>query len=66
MFERKWFARRRCLDVGCNEGLVTLALAQKYHPRSMMGVDIDAALVAKACRWGAGGWVIGGWVTHTY
>lgn len=50
VFERRWFARRRCLDVGCNEGLITLALVARYHPRSMLGVDIDSALVAKACR----------------
>ena len=55
VFERTWFARRRCLDVGCNEGLITLALAQRYHPRSMLGVDIDGALIARACRWGGVG-----------
>ncbi|KAL4431013.1 hypothetical protein ABPG75_006269 [Micractinium tetrahymenae] len=49
-FERKWFARRRCLDVGCNEGVVTLALVQRFCPRSMLGVDIDGVLVAKANR----------------
>ena len=29
LFERRWFANRRCLDVGCNEGVVTLALATR-------------------------------------
>lgn len=48
-FERSWFANRRCLDVGCNEGLVTLALATRFGCRSMMGVDIDEHLVRKAC-----------------
>lgn len=51
MFERRWFARRRCLDVGCNEGLLTLALATRFGPRSMLGVDIDSGLIGKACRW---------------
>lgn len=50
VFERRWFARRRCLDVGCNEGLLTLALATRFSPRSMLGVDIDSGLVGKACR----------------
>ncbi|KAI7835533.1 hypothetical protein COHA_010579, partial [Chlorella ohadii] len=50
VFERRWFARRRCLDVGCNEGLLTLALAARFGPRSMLGVDIDSGLIGKACR----------------
>ncbi|KAL4426842.1 hypothetical protein ABPG77_006628 [Micractinium sp. CCAP 211/92] len=49
-FEGTWFARRRCMDVGCNEGVVTLALVQRFCPRSMLGVDIDGVLVAKANR----------------
>ena len=48
-FERGWFANRRCLDVGCNEGVVTLAMATKFGCRSMMGVDIDEHLIRKAC-----------------
>lgn len=43
-----WFAGRRCLDVGCNEGLVPLTLAVKYHTASFTGVDIDSSLVARA------------------
>lgn len=50
-FERGWFANRRCLDVGCNEGVVTLAITTKFGCKSMMGVDIDAQLIAKACMW---------------
>jgi ribosomal protein L11 methylase PrmA len=48
-FERNWFVDRRCLDVGCNEGVVTMAVACKFRPRSMLGVDIDESLVRKAC-----------------
>lgn len=51
-FEGKWFSRRRCMDVGCNEGVVTLALVQRFCPHSMLGVDIDGVLVAKANRCG--------------
>ena len=50
VFERSWFARRRCLDVGCNEGVITLAVAARFHPASMLGCDIDGALIGKACR----------------
>jgi 7SK snRNA methylphosphate capping enzyme len=42
---REWFAGRRCLDVGCNEGLVSLTLAVKFGTAAFEGVDIDGALV---------------------
>ena len=41
----EWFRGRRCLDVGCNEGLVSLTLAVKFRTASFDGVDIDGALV---------------------
>jgi 7SK snRNA methylphosphate capping enzyme len=44
----EWFEGRRCLDIGCNEGLVTLSLAVKYRPASFEGVDIDSSLVRRA------------------
>jgi len=44
----EWFAGRRCLDVGCNEGLVTLSLAVKYRTAGFEGVDIDGSLVRRA------------------
>jgi hypothetical protein len=46
----EWFSGRRCLDMGCNEGLLTLGLATKFGCDSMLGLDIDAALVHKAAR----------------
>jgi 7SK snRNA methylphosphate capping enzyme len=46
--QRAWFAGRRCLDVGCNEGLVSLTLAVKFGTASFEGVDIDGALVHNA------------------
>jgi len=49
LFERCWFAGKRCMDVGSNEGLVTLSLATRFGTRSMVGVDIDEALIRKAC-----------------
>jgi 7SK snRNA methylphosphate capping enzyme len=47
-FLPEWFAGRRCLDIGCNEGLLTLSLAVKYRPARFVGVDIDGALVRRA------------------
>jgi ribosomal protein L11 methylase PrmA len=49
VLDPSWFRGADVLDVGCNEGLLTLALAVGCCCRSMTGVDIDPALVAKAC-----------------
>lgn len=46
----EWFERRACLDIGCNEGLVTIALAARFRSSSMVGLDIDKELVHKASR----------------
>ena len=44
----EWFAGKRCVDIGCNEGLVSLSIAVQFHPASMLGIDIDTFLVGKA------------------
>lgn len=44
------FTGRRCLDIGCNEGSFTLSIAQNYHVKHMLGMDLDAALVATAAE----------------
>jgi 7SK snRNA methylphosphate capping enzyme len=49
LLERPWFSGKRCMDVGCNEGLVTLGMATKFGSRSMIGVDIDEHLIKRAC-----------------
>lgn len=49
VLDPEWFRGADVLDVGCNEGLLTLALAVGCGCRSMLGVDIDPGLVAKAC-----------------
>lgn len=49
----EWFKGRHLLDVGCNEGLVTLAAAVRWATASVTGVDIDPVLIGKASRCGA-------------
>jgi 7SK snRNA methylphosphate capping enzyme len=49
VLDPSWFQGADVLDVGCNEGLVTLALAVHCGCRSVCGVDIDPVLVSKAC-----------------
>ncbi|KAA6425547.1 MAG: hypothetical protein FRX49_04444 [Trebouxia sp. A1-2] len=48
--DRRWFHGKRCLDIGCNEGVITLAAVQRFAPMSMLGVDIDEGLIKTACR----------------
>lgn len=43
-----WLKGARVLDIGCNEGLVTLAIAAQHGARSVKGVDLDAGLVRRA------------------
>jgi ribosomal protein L11 methylase PrmA len=50
VLDRRWFLGKRCLDIGCNEGVITLAAVQRFAPLSMLGVDIDEGLIKTACR----------------
>ena len=50
VLERSWFAGKRCLDVGCNEGVVSLSVAVQFGTASMRGIDIDEPLIQMACR----------------
>ena len=45
---RHWFEDKDCLDIGCNTGQVTVAIAAQFRVRSMLGVDIDAKLIRRA------------------
>ena len=47
-FRDEWFAGKRVLDIGCNEGLVGMSIAVRCKPAKMLGVDIDPHLVKKA------------------
>ncbi|KAL6900971.1 hypothetical protein ACP4OV_005647 [Aristida adscensionis] len=49
-FKKQWFEGKDCLDIGCNQGLVTIGLAMKFDCRSILGVDIDSGLIETA-KW---------------
>ncbi|GJN04068.1 hypothetical protein PR202_ga21583 [Eleusine coracana subsp. coracana] len=49
-FKKEWFEGKDCLDIGCNQGLVTIGLAMKFECRSILGVDIDSGLIETA-KW---------------
>ncbi|KAJ8087384.1 hypothetical protein PM082_006214 [Marasmius tenuissimus] len=44
------FTGKRVLDVGCNEGWVTVEIAQKWRAAKVTGVDIDESLIRAAWR----------------
>lgn len=47
-FQEDWFIGRTCLDVGCNEGTVTVEVAKRFSPRMIIGVDGDGLLIDAA------------------
>ncbi|KAI8984703.1 Bicoid-interacting protein 3-domain-containing protein [Mycotypha africana] len=42
------FKHKRILDIGCNSGNLTIAIAKMYDIISIHGVDIDEGLISKA------------------
>lgn len=44
------FKDKDILDIGCNAGHLTIAIAKHLAPKSMVGIDIDSNLISKA-RW---------------
>nr|CAB3481604.1 unnamed protein product [Digitaria exilis]CAB3483689.1 unnamed protein product [Digitaria exilis] len=49
-FNKQWFENKDCLDIGCNQGLVTIGLAMKFKCRRILGIDIDSGLIETA-KW---------------
>lgn len=45
---RNFFEGKNVLDVGCNNGLVTISVARDLRVKHIIGVDIDRRLVDKA------------------
>ncbi|XP_059306692.1 probable RNA methyltransferase At5g51130 [Lycium ferocissimum] len=46
--KKEWFEGKDCLDIGCNSGVITIAIAQKFSCRSILGIDIDDARIQDA------------------
>ena len=43
-----WFDGKVILDIGCNVGHVTLAIARDFKPKKIAGIDIDQKLIGAA------------------
>lgn len=44
------FKDKDILDIGCNVGHMTIAVARRLHPKSIVGIDVDKNLIARARR----------------
>lgn len=42
------FKDKDILDIGCNEGHMTISVARKLLPKSIVGIDIDKKLISRA------------------
>lgn len=48
LLEADWFRDKKVLDVGCGAGHLTLAVARKFNPSHILGVELDEHLVHAA------------------
>lgn len=42
------FENKEILDIGCNDGLITISIAHDFHPKRIIGIDIDRNLIKSA------------------
>lgn len=50
LLQPDWYLGRDVLDIGCNDGILSLKIAETLGVKSMTGVDIDGHLVQRAQR----------------
>ncbi|CAL8241152.1 unnamed protein product [Merluccius merluccius] len=48
LLKADWFKEQRVLDIGCGSGHVTLAIARRFGPTHILGLDRDQRLVDAA------------------
>lgn len=48
LLDANWFRDKKVLDIGCGTGHVTLAIARRYDPTHILGVELDERLVNAA------------------
>ncbi|KAI6656711.1 7SK snRNA methylphosphate capping enzyme-like [Oopsacas minuta] len=50
LFKSEIFQNKKCLDIGCNSGAITIRIARDFTPRFIEGIDIDPELIKRANR----------------
>ncbi|EXC15873.1 7SK snRNA methylphosphate capping enzyme [Morus notabilis] len=48
VMKKEWLEGKDCLDIGCNNGSITIQIARKFHCKSILGVDIDSNRIEDA------------------
>jgi 7SK snRNA methylphosphate capping enzyme len=48
LFCPDWFVNKSILDIGCNSGRFTISLARRFHPKRVIGFDMDRHLIGAA------------------
>ncbi|KAH7572263.1 hypothetical protein ACOSP7_015329 [Xanthoceras sorbifolium] len=48
VLKKEWFQGKRCLDIGCNSGFLTIQIAKKFHCQNIFGIDIDSSRIEDA------------------
>ncbi len=51
ILEEEWIKGKKCLDIGCNGGTLTLIIAIIYQPEIIQGIDIDPSLIKRAINY---------------
>ncbi len=49
-FDEEMIINKKCLDIGCNNGILTILIALNFRPEKIDGIDIDAKLIKKAIK----------------
>ncbi|KAI0987456.1 hypothetical protein GJ496_005497 [Pomphorhynchus laevis] len=48
LLKEEWICDKEVLDIGCNVGLFTIEIANKYKPKMITAIDMDSQLIRKA------------------
>ena len=48
LFTSDMFHNKKCLDIGCNSGAITIKIARDFTPLFIEGVDLDPELIKRA------------------